>query len=66
MTVGEQLVSKRLPRSSNYHLEWVLASASGGANALWLTEWLAEAIDLRRDMRVLDLAAPLAPQLRVV
>jgi cyclopropane fatty-acyl-phospholipid synthase-like methyltransferase len=55
MTVGEQLVSKRFPRSSNYHPEWVIASASGGANALWLTEWLAEAIDLRRDMRVLDL-----------
>ena len=66
MTVGEQLVSKRFPRSSNYHPERVIASASAGANALWLTEWLAEAIDLCRDMRVLDLAAPLAPQLRVV
>ena len=31
------------------------ASSSGGANALWLTEWLAEALELRADMRVLDL-----------
>ena len=60
MTAGEQLVSKRFPRSSNYHPEWVMASASGGANALWLTEWLAEAIDLRPDMRVLDLGCGLA------
>lgn len=28
---------------------------SGGANPLWLTEWLAEAMDLRPGMRVLDL-----------
>ena len=33
----------------------MIASASGGANALWLTEWLAEALDLRPGMRVLDL-----------
>jgi cyclopropane fatty-acyl-phospholipid synthase-like methyltransferase len=32
-----------------------MASASGGANALWLTEWLAGALDLRPGMRVLDL-----------
>lgn len=55
MSAREPLVSKRFPRSSNYHPDWVMASASGGANALWLTEWLAEAIDLRPNMRVLDL-----------
>src|SRR5688572_32379799 len=55
MTAGEQLTSKRFPRSSNYHPEWVMASASGGANALWLVEWLTEAMDLRPGMRVLDL-----------
>ena len=43
------------PRSSRYHPEWVLASASGGANSLWLTEWLASAMDLRPGSRVLDL-----------
>lgn len=50
-----RLVNERFPRSSKYHPEWVIAGASGGANALWLTEWLAEALDLRADMRVLDL-----------
>ena len=45
----------RFPLASHYHPDWVLASASGGANALWLTEWLAEAIELRPGMRVLDL-----------
>ncbi len=45
----------RFPLASRYHPDWVLASAGGGANALWLTEWLAEAIELRPEMRVLDL-----------
>lgn len=55
MTPNNQLVSDRFPRSSQYHAEWVLANASGGANALWLTEWLAAALDLKPWMRVLDL-----------
>src|SRR5216684_4236826 len=55
MTFDKRLVSERFPRSSKYHPEWVIASASGGANALWLTEWLASALDLRPAMRVLDL-----------
>ena len=52
MKADERLVSERFPRSSKYHPEWVIASASGGANALWLTEWLTDALDLRPDMRV--------------
>ena len=36
------------------------ASASGGANSLWLTEWLAAALNLKEGMRVLDLAADAA------
>ena len=36
-------------------------SVSGGANPLWLTEWLAEALDLRPGMRVLDLGCGRAP-----
>ncbi len=32
-----------------------MASVSGGANSLWLTEWLAAALDLQPGMRVLDL-----------
>src|SRR5258708_310090 len=55
MTSDKRLVSDRFPRSSKYHPEWVIASVSGGANALWLTEWLAAALDLRPGMRVLDL-----------
>jgi cyclopropane fatty-acyl-phospholipid synthase-like methyltransferase len=55
MTADRWLTSARFPRSSTYHPEWVVASASGGANSLWLTEWLAPALDLRPGMRVLDL-----------
>jgi len=51
----KRLVSERFPRSSQYHPEWVMASVSGGANSLWLTEWLAAALDLQPGMRVLDL-----------
>ena len=50
-----RLLSDRFPRSSKYHPEWVLANASGGANSLWLTEWLTTALELRPGMRVLDL-----------
>jgi SAM-dependent methyltransferase len=55
MTIDEPLFSDRFPRSAAYHPEWIRASASGGANALWMTEWLASALDLRPGMRVLDL-----------
>lgn len=43
------------PRTAKYHPEWLAASASGGANALLLTEWLAQKLTLREGMRVLDL-----------
>ena len=55
MTSDKLLVSERFPRSSQYHPEWVTSSVSGGANSLWLTEWLTAALDLRPGMRVLDL-----------
>ena len=51
----ERLSTDRFPRASAYHPEWVLGSASGGANSLWLVEWLCESMDLRPGMRVLDL-----------
>ena len=51
----DRLVAARFPRSSRYHPEWITASISGGANSLWLAEWLAEAMPLRPGMRVLDL-----------
>src|SRR3712207_6349564 len=53
-------VAERFRRSSQYNPDWIIAGASGGANARWLTEWLAEAMDLRRGMRVLDLVCGLA------
>lgn len=53
--MDDRLLSNRFPRSSTYHPDWLLASVSGGANPLWLTEWLAEDMDLRPGMRVLDL-----------
>jgi cyclopropane fatty-acyl-phospholipid synthase-like methyltransferase len=55
MTLDRRLVSAQFPRASTYNPEWVIANASGGANALWITEWLAGALDLRPGMRVLDL-----------
>jgi SAM-dependent methyltransferase len=55
MSSDKPLVSARFPRSAKYNSEWILASISGAANALWLSEWLAAALDLRPGMRVLDL-----------
>ena len=55
MISDNRLVSARFPRSSQYHPEWIIASASGGANSLWMTEWLTAELDLRPGMRVLDL-----------
>lgn len=55
MTSDTRFLSDRFPRSSKYHPDWMIASASSGANTLWITEWLAEALDLRPGMRVLDL-----------
>jgi SAM-dependent methyltransferase len=57
-----RLLSERFPRASKYHPDWVIASVSGGANSLWLAEWLAEALDLRPGMRVLDLGCGRAAQ----
>src|SRR5947208_15662933 len=55
MNSDRRFTSEQFPRSSKYHPEWIVASASGGANSLWLTEWLATALKLQSGMRVLDL-----------
>lgn len=47
--------NQRFSRSARYNPEWVAASVSSSAHPLWLTEWLAEALDLRPNLRVLDL-----------
>jgi SAM-dependent methyltransferase len=50
-----RLLSDRFPRSNEYHPGWVIGGCSGGANPLWLTEWLTSVVDLSPGMRVLDL-----------
>lgn len=50
-----RFVSKQFPRASRYNPDWLISAVSGGANSLWLTEWLGEALELRPGMRVLDL-----------
>src|SRR5512132_646441 len=55
MTANHRLFSASFPRASAYHPDWVTAAVSGGANSLWLTEWLAESLHFRPEMRVLDL-----------
>lgn len=51
----KQFQSDRFPRSSRYHPDWVAAGMGSASNALWLTEWLCEELELRPGMRVLDL-----------
>ena len=56
MTSDVRLLSERFPRSSKYHPDWVIKNGmTGTSSTLWLTEWLAEAMDLQPGMRVLDL-----------
>src|SRR6187200_1276475 len=55
MTADVRLISDRFPRASKYHPDWVLGGVAGGANPLWLAEWLCESLELRPGMRVLDL-----------
>jgi SAM-dependent methyltransferase len=55
MSRDERLVSNRFPRASRYNAAWVLAGVGGAANPLWIAEWLAESLELRSGMRVLDL-----------
>ena len=55
MTSVDRLDNPLFPRSNAYHPDWVLGSASGGANSLWLTEWLTSVLDLKVGMKVLDL-----------
>ncbi len=53
--MDERFISPRFPRSAKFHPEWILASVSGGANSLWLTEWLTSALEVQPGQRVLDL-----------
>lgn len=53
--MNDLFTAEQFPRASQYHPEWIKASVSGGANPLWLTEWLTTALNLKPGMRVLDL-----------
>src|SRR5689334_644981 len=55
MSESNGLASPLFPRASAYNPDWILAGVSGGANVLWLAEWLTSAMDLRPGMKVLDL-----------
>ncbi len=44
----------KFPKSSQYDLEW-MAKHEMGPNAVWLTEFLSEKMDINKNMRILDL-----------
>ncbi|MEQ1827521.1 MAG: methyltransferase domain-containing protein [Pirellula sp.] len=55
MKPDERLIAAEFPRSNSYNPGWIVEGASGGANSLWLAEWLASGLDLRPGMNILDL-----------
>lgn len=50
----ERLVLPAYPRSAKYDAGWMLENEMG-PNALWLCEWLCDAMALEKGMRVLDM-----------
>ena len=58
--MNNMLIHENFPRSNQYNPDWVITNASGGANALWLTEWLTAELNLQPGMRVLDLGCGMA------
>ena len=48
------LYRSEFPLSNSYDPEWVMDNQMG-PNALWLMEWLCQDLDLKAEMRVLDL-----------
>jgi SAM-dependent methyltransferase len=52
--LGKLLDNSCFPLSSKYDPAWVLENQMG-PNVLWLCEWLARDMDLRPEMRVLDM-----------
>ena len=55
MNNNDPLALPQFPRTARYNPAWIKSSTSGGANSLWLTEWLASALSLKPGMRILDL-----------
>ena len=48
------MYNERFPKSNNYSSEFV-AENQMGPNSLWLMEWLTEKIEIKENMKVLDL-----------
>jgi hypothetical protein len=59
-SLRELLSLERFPRASRFDPAWVVAHEMG-PNVLWLTEFLCEAMALRRGTRVLDIVARRVP-----
>lgn len=55
MSQDNQFLNDQFPRSNAYDPDWVLESASGGANSVWLVDWLTSVLELNSGMNVLDL-----------
>lgn len=52
--LAARVANPRFPRSGRYDARWALENQMG-PSALWLTEWLCEALDLQPGARVLDM-----------
>jgi cyclopropane fatty-acyl-phospholipid synthase-like methyltransferase len=50
------LYNDKFPRSNKYDEDWIINNAMG-INPLWLTEWVCKNLDLKPNMRVLDLGS---------
>jgi hypothetical protein len=53
MVIGPQNLTNAT--ASRSYRKGIVAGVSGGANPLWLTEWLTEKMEFHPGMRVLDL-----------
>ncbi|MCB2204467.1 methyltransferase domain-containing protein [bacterium] len=54
LDVGSPLYKPGFPRSNRYDESWMMDNHMG-PNPVWLMEWLADGMELREGMRVLDL-----------
>jgi ubiquinone/menaquinone biosynthesis C-methylase UbiE len=54
MDIVKTLKKPEFPRSAKYDSDWMIENQMG-PNAIWLTEWLCNVLDIRPGMRVLDL-----------
>ena len=55
MTLEKNILYRpEFPRSNDYDPDWVMTNQMG-PNALWLIEWISESLELKPEMRVLDL-----------